>query len=87
MVLPELSTSVPVPQQEFSELSQTDSGTSDLPLNDPFPEYVSCPHCGELEVEVWCYQKRVQCHNCGQWFEHQPPPCHGSSPICAKGES
>ena len=27
-----------------------------LPLPDPFPDYVRCPHCGEAEVEVWCYR-------------------------------
>lgn len=74
MALPELANG--------SVLEQA-SGMSDLPLNDPFPEYVKCPYCGELEVEVWCYQARVQCHNCKEWIEHQPPACCGSSPICA----
>jgi hypothetical protein len=45
----------------------------DLPLPDPFPDYLPCPHCGEPEVEVWCYQTQVQCHRCGGWFDHQPP--------------
>ena len=48
-----------------------------LPLPDPFPEYVACPHCGEPEVEVWCYQLRAQCHACGGWIDHAPPPCFG----------
>jgi hypothetical protein len=25
-----------------------------LPLPDPFPEYLVCPHCGETKVEVFC---------------------------------
>lgn len=53
-----------------------------LPLPDPFPEYVVCPHCGEPEVEVWCYQARVPCHACGEWIAHQPPPCCGCSVKC-----
>lgn len=53
-----------------------------LPLPDPYPDYVPCPHCGEPEVEVWCYQSRVQCHMCGGWIAHPTPPCLGSSPAC-----
>ncbi len=53
-----------------------------LPLPDPFPEYIRCPHCGEPEVEVWCYQVRVRCHNCGGWCEHTPMACRGSTPAC-----
>ena len=49
----------------------------DLPLPDPYPEYVECPYCGEPEVEVWCYQLRAQCHVCGGWIEHAPPACFG----------
>ena len=45
---------------------------SGLPLPNPYPEYLPCPLCGEPEVEVWCYQKRVMCHNCGGWFDHTP---------------
>ena len=45
---------------------------SGLPLPNPYPEYLPCPHCGEPEVEAWCYETRVQCHNCGEWFEHIP---------------
>lgn len=55
---------------------------SGLPLPDPFPEYVECPHCGEPEVEVWCYQTRVQCHACGEWIAHTPPACFGSLQKC-----
>jgi hypothetical protein len=43
-----------------------------LPLPNPYPEYLPCPLCGEPEVEVWCNQKRVMCHNCGGWFDHTP---------------
>lgn len=53
-----------------------------LPLPDPYPDYVPCPHCGELEVEVWCYMSRVRCHNCGAWIEHATPDCLGNSPVC-----
>lgn len=53
-----------------------------LPLPDPFPDYVQCPHCGEPEVEVWCYQKRVCCHNCGHWIAHEPAVCRGTSAVC-----
>lgn len=55
---------------------------SGLPLPDPFPEYITCVHCGEPEVEVWCYQTRVQCHACGGWIDHTPPSCFGTSEIC-----
>jgi hypothetical protein len=55
---------------------------SGLPLPDPFPDYVRCPNCGEPEVEVWCYQSRIQCHNCGEWIDYEVPACLGSSPIC-----
>ena len=36
-----------------------------------FPDYVTCPHCGEPEVEVWCDQPTAHCHNCGQEFDHK----------------
>lgn len=60
----------------------TQRSESGLPLPDPFPEYIVCTHCGELEVEVWCYQTRVQCHACGGWMDHTPPLCFGTSDIC-----
>lgn len=44
----------------------------------PYPDYVTCPHCGELEVEVWSDQKQGRCHNCGQVFDYPLPPA-GSS--------
>lgn len=53
-----------------------------LPLPDPYPEYLACPHCGEREVEVWCYQTRVRCHSCGVWLAHTPPTCRGKSIVC-----
>jgi hypothetical protein len=49
-----------------------------LPLPDPYLDYIACPHCGEPEVELWCYQKRVQCHACGQWIDHTTPVCYGT---------
>ena len=52
------------------------------PLPDPFPEYVACPHCGEPEVEVWCYQIRARCHACGAWIDHATPPCLGCEEGC-----
>ncbi len=40
---------------------------------DPYPDYVTCPHCGELEVEVWCAEPAAHCHNCGRTFDHAGP--------------
>jgi hypothetical protein len=54
----------------------------DLPLPDPYPEYVTCPACGEPEVETWCYDSSVRCHQCGQLIPHRRAPCFGSSPFC-----
>jgi hypothetical protein len=59
---------------------------SGLPLSDPFPEYVRCPHCGEEEVEVFCYQTGVRCHNCGGLIAHTPPPGCGTYPFCKRGQ-
>ncbi len=56
-----------------------------LPLPDPFPEYVACPNCGEAEVEVWCYQLEVTCHNCGQLIGHVRPAGCGTFPYCKRG--
>ena len=56
-----------------------------LPLPDPFPEYVACPHCGEAEVEAWCYQERVTCHNCGRELAHTRPAGCGTYPFCKRG--
>lgn len=42
-------------------------------LQRPFPDYVTCPHCGEPEVEVWCYDATARCHACGQAFDHALP--------------
>jgi transcription elongation factor Elf1 len=39
----------------------------------PYPDYVVCPHCGEPEVEVWCYDPTAQCHACGRTFQHALP--------------
>jgi hypothetical protein len=52
----------------------------------PYPDYVGCPHCGEPEVEVWCYQPTARCHNCGQTFEHPfPPGCAPGCQVCNGG--
>lgn len=53
-----------------------------LPLPDPFPEYVPCPFCGEAEVEAWCFQIQVICHNCGKTFEHTPFSKCRTDPTC-----
>ncbi len=53
-----------------------------LPLPDPFPDYLVCPHCGEEEVEVWCYQTEARCHVCGEMLPHRPPVCWGTSDKC-----
>ena len=58
-----------------------------LPLPDPFPEYLHCPHCGEPEVEVFCYQVEVLCHNCGRPIAHARPPGCGTYPYCKRGEA
>jgi len=57
-----------------------------LSLPDPFPEYLHCPHCGESEVEVWCYQAEARCHSCGRAIEHTRPPGCGTYPYCKRGE-
>ena len=68
--------------KKLCEAALESAAPSGLPLPDPFPEYVECPHCAEPEVEVWCYQTRVQCHACGEWIAHTPPVCFGSSEKC-----
>ena len=59
--------------------------TTGLRLPDPYPEYLACPHCGEPEVEVWCYQRRVRCHNCGEWIDHNPSQDCNIHPFCQGG--
>ena len=39
----------------------------------PYPDYVTCPFCGELEVEVWSDQKQGRCHNCQRIFAYPLP--------------
>jgi hypothetical protein len=58
---------------------------SGLALPDPFPEYLTCPRCGEAEIEVFCYQTEVRCHNCGTLIAHPPPPGCGLYPYCRRG--
>jgi hypothetical protein len=58
-----------------------------LPLPDPFPDYLTCPHCGEEEVEVWCFQAGGACHNCGTWVHYPKPLFCGVAPYCMRGES
>lgn len=64
------------------QAAQPTGPSANLPLPDPYPEYLVCPHCGEPEVEVWCYQTQVRCHSCGQWFAHEPATCRGTTAIC-----
>jgi transcription elongation factor Elf1 len=33
-----------------------------------YPDYLTCPHCGEPEVEVWGCDGPISCHNCGRVF-------------------
>jgi hypothetical protein len=55
-------------------------GDGGLPLPTPYPEYMICPHCGELEVEIWCNETGVNCHACGKWIEHEiPPDCQSAA--------
>jgi hypothetical protein len=50
----------------------------ELPLPDPYPDYLPCPYCGEMDIEVWCFESLAHCHQCGEWFEHKPDPdCSG----------
>jgi hypothetical protein len=51
---------------------------NDLPLPDPYPDYIVCPSCGEPEVEIWCYEASARCHACGAVISHHPPACFGS---------
>ena len=46
---------------------------STIDFTRPFPDYVVCPNCGELEVEVWCYESIARCHACGHEFTHPVP--------------
>ncbi|MBM4423910.1 MAG: hypothetical protein FJ030_11020 [Chloroflexi bacterium] len=46
----------------------------------PYPDYVTCPRCGELEVEVWSHEKAGRCHRCGQTFEYPLPRPEQSKP-------
>ena len=48
-----------------------------LDLQRPFPDYVTCPHCGEPEVEVWCYNPAALCHACERTFVHALPTTCG----------
>ena len=75
----------PVEQQATSDPKPLRAGWGEngLPLPDPFPEYVACPHCGEPEVEVWCYQVRARCHACGAWIDHATAPCVGCEETCS----
>lgn len=58
---------------------------SGLALPDPFPEYLTCPQCGEAEIEVFCYQTEARCHNCGTLIPHAAPPGCGTYPYCRRG--
>jgi hypothetical protein len=49
-----------------------DDGRLELPLPDPYPEYLACPACGEPEVEVWSNEGGARCHACGAWVDRRP---------------
>ncbi len=49
-----------------------DDPETGLPLPLPYPEYLTCPYCGEPEVEAWCFEQFVVCHNCGSYIPHIP---------------
>jgi hypothetical protein len=50
------------------------------PLPDPFPDYVTCPVCGEPDIEIWCYEETVRCPTCGAEISHGPFPCWTTCP-------
>lgn len=33
-----------------------------------YPDYVTCPRCGELEIEVWNCEEPIRCHACLKEF-------------------
>jgi hypothetical protein len=72
------------PQQPDERPWRVDPVTG-LPLTDPYPEYICCVHCGEPEVEVYCYQTAVVCHHCGNTLPHVPPAGCGTFPTCRRG--
>ncbi len=53
------------------------------PLTCPYPDYVVCPACGELEVEVWCYAESARCHACGTLIPHARAHCYRSEGCAA----
>ena len=69
---------------DVNDVTRTDPHTG-LPLPDPYLDYITCPHCGEQEVEVLCYQTEVTCHHCGMKVAHTPPPTCGVYPFCKRG--
>jgi hypothetical protein len=80
-------------EASLSSNSNTDQGDKkscpgcadkDLPLPDPYTDYIVCPHCGEPDIEIWCYQQRVQCHNCAGWIDHESPQDCPNQPSCKK---
>ena len=71
----------PLPESKDDQRIDPETG---LPLPDPFSDYIPCPHCGEPEVEVWCYQAGGNCHNCGQWVPYQRPSFCGVAPTCKR---
>jgi rubredoxin len=44
-----------------------------IDFTQPFPDYVTCPRCGEPEVEAWCFELTATCHACGHVFKHAMP--------------
>lgn len=52
-------------------------------VQEPRPEYVRCPHCGE-ECEIWTDEYRARCPRCNTWtYRTQGATCLD---WCAKAE-
>lgn len=75
----------PTPAPDTDPQSERIDPVTGLPLPDPFPDYVTCTHCAEPEVEVWCYQAGGICHNCGEWVPYIKPAFCGVAPWCKRG--
>jgi hypothetical protein len=82
----ELPEDTPSPEPNINDTARIDPQTG-LPLPDPYTEYLTCPHCGTPEVEVFCYQTEVACYQCGKIIPHTPPITCGVYPFCKRGQA
>lgn len=64
-----------------NEIQHMDTNEDELLLPIPYPEYLTCPHCGEPEVEIYCHEKGGTCHACGKWIDHEIPRNCKSVPV------